>query len=114
MYLDDNTGGVDVIGNIVYHCSRAGLHLHNGRDNHIFNNIFVDNGPQQYEYSGWNRDHSYWRDHLPTMIKGYESVASSPAWKTMRNMKVHPRDAVLESGLIMTGNEFTSEHHCLP
>ena len=107
VYLDDNTGGVDVIGNIVYHCSRAGLHLHNGRDNHIFNNIFVDNGPQQYEYSGWTVSHSYWKDHLPTMIKGYEMVASSPAWKTMRNMNVHPRDAVLPSGMIMTGNEFT-------
>jgi parallel beta-helix repeat protein len=106
VYLDDNTGGVDVIGNIVYRCSRAGLHLHNGRDNHIFNNIFVDNGPQQYEYSGWRKDHSYWKEHLPTMIKGYESVASSPAWKTMRNMNVHPRDAVLPDGLIMTGNEF--------
>ena len=42
VYLDDNTGGVDVIGNIVARCSRAGLHLHNGRDNLIENNIFVD------------------------------------------------------------------------
>ena len=107
VYLDDNTGGVDVVGNIVYRCSRAGLHLHNGRDNHIWNNIFVDNGPQQYEYSGWTRNHSYWRDHLPTMIQGYERVASSPAWKSMRNMNIHPRDAVLPDGLIMTGNEFT-------
>ena len=41
------------------------------------------------------------------MVKGYEMVASSPAWKNMRNMNVHPRDAVLPSGLIMTGNEFT-------
>jgi parallel beta-helix repeat protein len=107
VYLDDNTGGVDVVGNIVYRCSRAGLHLHNGRDNHIWNNIFVDNGPRQYEYSGWTRNHSYWKDHLPTMIQGYERVASSPAWKTMRNMNIHPRDAVLPDGLIMTGNEFT-------
>jgi parallel beta-helix repeat protein len=107
VYLDDNTGGVDVTGNIVYRCSRAGLHVHNGRDNHIFNNIFVDNGPQQYEYSGWTRDHGYWKDHLPTMITGYERVASSPAWKKMRNMNIHPRDAVLPDGLIMTGNEFT-------
>jgi parallel beta-helix repeat protein len=106
VYLDDNTGGVDVIGNIVYRCSRAGLHLHNGRDNHIFNNIFVDNGPQQYEYSGWTKDGSPWKEHLPTMIAGYEKVASSPAWKTMRNMNIHPRDAVLPGGLIMTGNEF--------
>ena len=66
-----------------------------------------DNGPQQYEYSGWTRNHSYWKDHLPTMIQGYERVASSPAWKAMRNMNIHPRDAVLPDGLIMSGNEFT-------
>ena len=53
VYLDDNTGGVDVIGNIVARCSRAGLHLHNGRDNLIENNIFIDNGLYQVEYSGW-------------------------------------------------------------
>ncbi len=106
VYLDDNTGGVDVIGNIVYRCSRAGLHLHNGRDNHIFNNIFVDNGPQQYEYSGWTGASRMWNDHFPTMVKGYEMVASSPAWKSMRNMNLHPRDAILPSGLIMTGNDF--------
>ena len=40
------------------------------------------------------------------MIEGYERVASSPAWKSMRNMNVHPRDAVLPSGMIMTGNAF--------
>jgi parallel beta-helix repeat protein len=106
VYLDDNAGGVDVIGNIIYRCSRAGLHLHNGRDNHISNNIFVDNGPQQYEYTGWRGDSGAWKEHLPTMIKGYELVASSPGWKTMRGMKLHPRDAVLPDGLIMTGNEF--------
>jgi parallel beta-helix repeat protein len=107
VYLDDNTGGVDVVDNIVYRCSRAGLHLHNARDNRIENNVFADNGLYQYEYSGWSRDHPYWKDHLPAMIKGYESVASSPAWRSMRNMRLHPRDAVLPDGLIMSGNTFT-------
>ena len=45
VYLDDNTGGVDVIGNIVVRAHRAGIHLHNGRDNHVENNIFVDGRP---------------------------------------------------------------------
>src|SRR6185369_12075868 len=107
VYLDDNAGGVDVFGNIVARCSRAGLHLHNGRDNHIENNIFVENGQQQYEYSGWTSSHSYWKEHLPNMVKGYESVASDPAWKHMRNMHLHPTNAVLLDGKIMTGNAFT-------
>lgn len=104
VYLDDNTGGVDVIGNVVARCSRAGLHLHNGRDNLIENNVFLDNGQWQHEYSGWTTKHSYWKDHFPTMVAGYEKVAGQPAWKSMRNMALHPKDAVLPDGTIMSGN----------
>ncbi|NUQ00669.1 MAG: right-handed parallel beta-helix repeat-containing protein [Armatimonadetes bacterium] len=106
VYLDDNTGGVDVIGNIVARCVRGLVHLHNGRDNLIENNILVDGTMQQVEYNGWTPTHSYWTTHLPSMIKGYESVMNQPAWRTMRNMDIHPRDAVLPSGLIMSGNAF--------
>jgi parallel beta-helix repeat protein len=106
VYLDDNAGGVDVIGNIVARCSRAGLHLHNGRDNHVENNVFIDCGPQQIEYSGWTKDNKYWTRHFPTMVKGYESVAGQPAWQSVRNMQLHPKDAVLPDGLVMTGNQF--------
>ena len=106
VYLDDNAGGVDVIGNIVARCSKAGLHLHNGRDNQIENNVFIDCGPQQIEYSGWTGSNKFWTNHFPTMVKGFESVAGQPAWQSMRNMKTHPKDAVLPDGLVMTGNEF--------
>jgi len=106
VYLDDNTGGVDVIGNIVVRCARAGLHLHNGRDNLIENNIFIEGGLYQYEYSGWTQTHRYWTSHLPSMIKGYESVIGQPAWQKMRNMQTHPEKAVLPDGKIMTGNVF--------
>lgn len=104
IYLDDNTGGVDVIGNIVARCSQAGIHLHNGRDNLIQNNVFVDNGQCQVQYSGWTSTSRMWQEHLPSMIKGYESIADQPAWQNMRNIKTHPRDAVLPDGLIMSGN----------
>ena len=104
VYLDDNCGGVDVIGNIVARCSRAGLHMHNGRDNHVQNNIFIDNGLHQAEYNGWTDKSDMWKRHFPTMVQGYESVASQPAWRDMRNMKTHPKDAVLPDGLIMSGN----------
>ena len=40
------------------------------------------------------------------MIKGYESVADQPAWKPMRNMDIHPSEAVLPDGKIMTGNVY--------
>jgi hypothetical protein len=106
VYLDDNTGGVDVIGNLVVRAHRAGLHLHNGRDNHILNNLFIDSVQQQMECNGWTDKHSYWSSHLPTMIQGFESVMNEPAWKTMRNMRLHPTNAVLPDGKIMTGNVF--------
>jgi hypothetical protein len=106
VYLDDNTGGVDVIGNIVARCVRGLVHLHNGRDNLIENNILIDGTLQQVEYNGWTRDHPYWSSHLPTMIEGWESVKDQPAWKQMRNMDLDPREAVLPNGMIMTGNVF--------
>lgn len=107
IYLDDNTGGVNVIGNIVARCSRASIHLHNARDNFIDNNIFVEGHLQQVEYSGWTETSRMWRDHLPTMIKGYDSVANQPAWQSMRNMRLHPTNAVLADKTIMAGNVFT-------
>ncbi len=106
IYLDDNTGGVDVIGNIVARAYRGLIHLHNGRDNLIENNIFVDGKLQQAEFNGWTSKHSYWTSHLPTMIVGYNSVKDQPAWKNMRNMGTAPVDAVLPNGMIMTGNVF--------
>ncbi|MFO0867426.1 MAG: right-handed parallel beta-helix repeat-containing protein [Pirellulales bacterium] len=106
IYLDDNAAGVDVVGNVVVRCSRAGLHLHNGRDNRIENNIFVDNGEQQFEYNGWRETDRFWTSHLATMIQGFESVAGSPAWRGMRGMELHPREAILPDGTIMAGNRF--------
>ena len=107
VYLDDNTGGVDVIGNIIARCPRAGLHLHNGRDNLIENNILIDNGISQVEYNGWTAESGMWKEHFPTMVTGYESVARQPAWQNMRNIKTRPQDAVLPDGLIMSGNILT-------
>lgn len=106
VYLDDNTGGVDVIGNIVARCSRAGIHLHNGRDNLIENNLFLENRLYQVQYSGWKENNRMWTNHFPTMVKGYESVIGSPAWKNMRHMDLHPKDAILPDGTIMSQNVF--------
>ena len=106
VYLDDNAGGVDVVGNIIARCPRAGIHLHNGRDNLMENNLIVDCGLQQVEYGGWTRDHPYWKDHSRTMIATYDKIIQEPAWQSMRNIQTHPRDAVLPDGKIMSGNVF--------
>jgi parallel beta-helix repeat protein len=104
IYMDDNTGGVNIIGNIVARSSRASLHLHNARDCVVRNNIFVDGGEKQLEYDGWSREQHYIVDHMDTMVKGWESVKDQPAWANMRGMKVDPRDAFFPDGTMMSGD----------
>jgi hypothetical protein len=106
IYMDDNAGGLDIIGNIVTRSARASLHLHNGRDHLIENNIFVDGGERQIEFNGWNPAHRFFQSHHPAMIAGWDSIKDQPAWKTMRNIDLDPRNAVLEDGTIMSGNIF--------
>ncbi len=104
IYLDDNTCGVDVIGNIVARAVRGLIHLHNGRDTIVENNILIDGTLQQVECNGWTGDSEWKKSTLPPMVKGYESVVNQPAWKGMRNMDLHPNSAVLPSGMIMANN----------
>lgn len=106
IYLDDNTGGIDVYGNIVSDCSNSLMHLHNGRDNHIENNIFVNGRRAQMECSGWTETHRFWTNHIESMRKGYEKVAGQPAWAKMRGMDIKPDEAVLPDKTIMSGNRF--------
>ncbi len=104
IYMDDNTGGVDIIGNIVARSSRASLHLHNARDCVVENNIFIDGAEKELEYDGWSKEQHYIIDHLPTMVKGWESVKDQPAWKNMRGMNLDPRNAFFSDGTMMSGD----------
>jgi parallel beta-helix repeat protein len=104
IYVDDNTGGVDIISNIVARSGRASLHLHNARDCVVANNIFVDGQTKQVEYDGWSREQSYIKNHMPTMVSGWESVKDEPAWKSMRGMDIDPRNAFFPDGTMMSGN----------
>ncbi len=106
IYLDDNSGGVDVIGNIVARAGRGGIHGHGARDCVVENNIWVGNGNWQVDFHGWTTQQDFWSRHLPTMIAGYEKVVDQPAWKGMRGMNLHPAEAPLPSGLTMRGNRF--------
>jgi len=107
VYLDDNSGGADVFGNIITRCGRGGIHAHGARDCVVMNNIFVGNKDWQVDFHGWTTTQNFWERHLPTMIKGYESVAEQPAWKGMRGMELHPAQAPTPDGLTMRGNLFS-------
>ncbi|MDO4576148.1 MAG: right-handed parallel beta-helix repeat-containing protein [Planctomycetia bacterium] len=112
IYLDDNAGGVDVYGNVVTGCIRGGIHFHSARDNHVWNNLFLDGGFQQFEANGWTVESSTWKNHFKTMVPGYESVAGEPAWKGMRHMELHPKDAPLPDGTVMAGNKVWNNIFC--
>lgn len=106
IYLDDNSGGVDVIGNIVARCGRSLIHGHSARDARVENNIFVEGGLRQWEFNGWLTTHRFWTTHFDSMVKGFDSVAGQPAWKNVRGMDVHPRDIPDAEGRVMSGNVF--------
>jgi hypothetical protein len=107
IYLDDNSGGVDVIGNIVARCGRSLIHGHSARDCRVENNVFVEGGLRQWEFNGWTTKHRFWEQHLPTIEAGYDSVVNLPAWRGMRGMAVRPRDVPDSEGRVMSGNVFT-------
>ncbi|MDP1587980.1 MAG: right-handed parallel beta-helix repeat-containing protein [Prosthecobacter sp.] len=104
LYPDDNTGGLDIIGNIVFRVAHTPIHMHNSRDCVVENNIFALGGKFQFDLHGWSKEHRFYTNHLETMIKGYDSVAGQPAWKTMRGMDLHPKDSIRDDGTMMSGN----------
>ncbi len=104
LYPDDNSGGLDIIGNIVYRVAHTPIHMHNSRDCVVENNIFALGGKFQFDLHGWTKEQRFYTSHIDQMIKGYESVAGQPAWKGMRGMELHPKDAIREDGTFMTGN----------
>jgi hypothetical protein len=104
IYLDDTAGGVDVTDNAVIRCSRACLRVHNGRDNRIEGNLFALGGEAQVEFAGWTEGSRMWRDFLPRMSAGWESVEGEPAWAGMRGMRTRPGDAALPDGRTLSGN----------
>lgn len=107
VYLDDNSSGVDVIGNIVVGANRAGMHLHNARDNIVSNNIFVNNGPMDIEFSGWTRENRMYKQHITTMTQGYENYGLLPAWEKYRGLRTaHPTEAVLMADNVLVNNIF--------
>jgi len=114
IYLDEAGCGNDVYGNVVERCQVGAMHLHNARENHIYNNIFANNaGPQgkthQLSLQTWDNSPSgiFLRDRQPTMLREYERLMTNPAWAAMRGMHVSPASPFLPDGTIMRGNLIT-------
>jgi len=114
IYLDESGCGNDVYGNIVERCQVGAMHLHNARENHIYNNIFANNAglqgkTHQLSLQTWNDSPNgvFLRDRQPKMLKEYERLMANPAWAEMRGMRVSPANPFLPDGTIMRGNLIT-------
>lgn len=109
IYLDWSGSGITVEGNIVARTPRAGIMVHDGRDNHLKNNIVVDGGQQQIELSGWTVTTHFWTDGLKRFkwVDRFESVARQPAWQAPALALGDPRKAALPDGHTMHGNTVT-------
>jgi len=114
IYLDESGCGNNVYGNIVERCQVGAMHLHNARENHIYNNIFANNaGPQgkthQLSLQTWNDSPNgvFLKDRQPKMLKDYEKLMTNPEWANMRGMRVSPANPFLPDGTIMRGNRIT-------
>lgn len=112
IYLDESNCGSEVYGNIVKNCQIGAMHLHNARENHIVNNIFINNAgkngtTRQLSLQGWNDSPQgvFMRDRRPKLIKEHnELIESHPEWSRFRGMNVSPSDPFLPDGSIMRGN----------
>ena len=104
LYPDDNAGGLDIIGNLVYRIGRTPIHMHNSRDCLLENNVFAFGGGYQFDLQGWTMNNRMFGSHVAAMTKGFESVAGQPAWEKMRGMELHPKDAFRDDGTMMSGN----------
>ncbi len=76
IYLDDLGSGVEVFGNVVVGVLRAGVHIHNGRDNRIENNVLVDGHLQQVEFNGWAR-----LPNLAEVERNWQQRRERPEWR---------------------------------
>ncbi|MDO5581966.1 MAG: right-handed parallel beta-helix repeat-containing protein [Planctomycetia bacterium] len=106
IYLDDTSGGLDVYDNIVQRCTIGTVHLHNARDNRIWNNILIDGGQNQFQLSGWSNDPNgrMMKRHFADMVRNYEKAVQCPEWRTLRGMNVHPKDTFLPDGTSMAND----------
>lgn len=111
IYLDWTAMGVRVDGNIVARCPRAGIHLHDGRDNTVENNVFADCGggrhesgaTSQIEFSGWDTSTGWWQREFAHWCEQYDAVSNQPAWQAVASLR-DPRAVPLPDGRTMQRN----------
>ena len=117
IYLDDCSGGAEVVGNLVENCNRGGMHMHCARFNVVSNNVFVSNGgpsanTSQHSINGWTKkptDKGWPGTMSESTQKSYERfVGPYPEWKKFTPLAFSPKDVPAPDGLIMQGNRIVN------
>jgi hypothetical protein len=111
IYLDWTAMGVTVTGNIVARAPRAGIHVHDGRDNVIENNVLIECGTgrhehgatSQIEFNGWDTSYGWWKREIANWSQQYDSVSNLAAWRNVASLR-DPRTAPLPDGRTMQRN----------
>ncbi|MEN6302708.1 MAG: right-handed parallel beta-helix repeat-containing protein [Armatimonadia bacterium] len=107
IYLDDNSNGCNVIGNIVVGGYWGGIHLHNAHDSTIENNIIVDGVQQQAQFSGWVKGSGSWANSLESWMKYWNEYKQYPAWRKYPGfVETSPADLVPMSNNRLQRNIF--------
>lgn len=115
IYLDDNSNGCNVIGNIVVGGYWGGIHLHNAHDSLIENNIIVNSAKQQVHLNGWVKGSGAWANSLANWMKMWEEYRQYPAWRKYPGfVETSPADLVPMSHNRFLRNIFTSTDPKLP
>ena len=113
IYLDDCSGGAEVVGNLMEHCNGGGMHMHCARYNVVSNNVFVSNGgrssnPRQTSWGGWTTNDVRWMEYLRRHTNSYNRlVAADPSWTNYPAMARSPANIETEDGFLMLGNRLT-------
>lgn len=111
IYLDWAATGMTVEGNTVVRCPRAGIMLHDGRDNTVVGNTIIDCGfgtfengqTSQIEASGWNTLNPYWQREFGNWCRQYDELKDQPAWQAVKSFR-DPRTVPLPDGQTMHGH----------
>ncbi len=80
IYLDDDSSGVDIIGNVIGRASWAGVFVRSGSYNRIVNNIIFDSIVNQVFFQGFGAGDPF----LKLARERYAEYSKYPAWSKYR------------------------------
>lgn len=84
LYTDEGSSGITIRDNIVFDCKSSAFHQHYGRDNHITNNIFVNQLYAQLEATLEEPHLSFTFDH--NIISFRKGVMYGIKWDTVNSI----------------------------